>query len=120
MTSNNNKPTSIGQNQGMIIGGNSINSGKIITGGSCGVGGPTLVPAYYYGPGDAVTYDANQKAVTSDKKEEVITKHPKAKVIKLPDGTFAMECVHCEKQVQWAEANQQNGSFICYGCKNGL
>ncbi len=123
MTSSNNKSSSINTqaNQGSIIIsplGANIASGV----GGAGVGGTIQInagvpskacaPAYYYGPGDAVFYDVSQ--------EEVITKHPKAKKIKLPDGTLAMECVRCEKQAQYAEANQQDGSFICYGCRNGI
>jgi hypothetical protein len=46
--------------------------------------------------------------------------HPKAIKIKFPDGSTAMECVRCERQTQHAESNQENGTFICYGCRNGI
>lgn len=40
----------------------------------------------------------------------------KAKSIKYPDGTFGLYCNRCDKDIQWAEPNQPDGSFICRGC----
>jgi hypothetical protein len=109
-SSNNNKPASKANASCTNVATNSqtavVNSG------------PFWVPAYYFGPGDAVVYDANEN--TNKKHEVSIAKHPKAKKIELPDGSYAMDCARCDNRLQWAEANQQDGTFICYGCRNGF
>lgn len=46
-------------------------------------------------------------------------KHPLAKRFILPDGSFEMECKDCHKRCQWAESNQDDGSFVCCQCRIG-
>lgn len=49
--------------------------------------------------------------------QEEEERHPKSKKIKMPDGSEAMECVKCSESCQWAEPNQDNGTFKCYTCR---
>ncbi len=38
--------------------------------------------------------------------------------IKLPDGSWEMECYICHQRVRWAEPNQPSKLFKCYECIN--
>lgn len=55
---------------------------------------------------------------TEQAEEEETEPHPKAKKIKLPDGSSAMACISCEEHCKWAEPNQDDGTFKCYSCRN--
>jgi len=55
-----------------------------------------------------------------EKNQQPSIKNPKSGQIRLPDDTLAMECIRCEKQFQWVVPNQEDETFICYGCRNGI
>lgn len=37
-----------------------------------------------------------------------------------PSTTHGMKCKDCKEDFPYAEANQKDGSFICYSCRKGF
>jgi hypothetical protein len=80
-------------------------------------GNPPFDPSGFLDDDDE---DEVTEVTEQEPKTEKRAKHPLAKRIDLPDGSYAMVCVKCHRQFQWAEANQDNGTLICYSCRTGM
>lgn len=73
-----------------------------------GVVGPVIDPGFVFNSeyGDLV--------ISIDDAE----KHPMAKKVTMPDGSDGMNCVDCNEYFPYAGSNQENGTLICYTCRN--
>lgn len=49
----------------------------------------------------------------------IVIEPPKKKEVKIKDGRDGCDCIKCKEFYPFAEPNQEDGTLICFSCRNG-
>lgn len=86
------------------------------SGGVQGTNGPSCAPgSITLPPGASITIPYTSNGWFYN----IVIEPPKKKELKIKDGRDGCQCKKCLEMYPYAEPNQEDGTLICFSCRNG-